>query len=90
MSPDDFAKSMEDRGESMMTILLRMMAAGMAGSERKHREAKSSDAELLMALFDNNRALRLKRLMAEQFADLEYCHGCVQRPERIDAGHRAE
>ena len=24
-----------------------------------------------MALFDRNRALRLKRLMAEQFADLE-------------------
>ncbi len=90
MSPDDFAKSMQDRGESIGTIMLRMLAVGMAQQAANESPAKSSDAELLMALFDRNRALRLKRLMAEQFADLEFAGGRPERPRGVDAGHRAE
>ena len=46
MSPDDFAKSMKDRGESVGTMLLRMMAAGMARQAAEDSQAKSSDAEI--------------------------------------------
>ena len=81
MSPEDFAKSMQDRGESVGTILLRMMAAGMARQASEGSKAKSSDVELLMALFDRNRALRLKRLMAEQFADLETAMAALNGPD---------
>ena len=34
-----------------------------------------------MALFDRNRALRLKRLMAEQFADLEMAMAALNGPD---------
>lgn len=71
MSPEEFAKSMQDRGESAATMLLRLVMAGMARQATEASQAKSSETELLMALFDRNRSLRLKRLVAEQFADLE-------------------
>ena len=81
MSPEDFAKSMQDRGESIGTIMLRMLAVGMARQASDGSKAKSSDAELLMAMFDRNRALRLKRLMAEQFADLETAMAALNGPD---------
>ena len=90
MSPKDFAKSMEDRNESVAAMLVRMMAAGMARQATEASQAKSSDAELLMALFDRNRGLRLKRLMADQFADLETAMAALERSRWVDAGHRAE
>ena len=80
MSPDDFAKSMEDRGESIGSILLRLMAANMSRQAAEASRAKSSDAEFLMALFDRNRALRLKRLMADQFADMETMMAALNGP----------
>jgi hypothetical protein len=70
MSPMEFAKSMADRGETMTDLLLRMMVAGLNKSSSGNA-GKSSELEMLMALFDPNRAGRLKRMVAEQFADLE-------------------
>ena len=67
MSPEEFAKSMKDRGESFFQILMRVMGDAMA----KSATGKTSDAELLMALFSKNRSLKLKRIMSEQFEDLE-------------------
>jgi hypothetical protein len=81
MSPDDFAKSMEDRGESIGTMLLRLMAASMARQASEASQAKSSDLDLVMALFDRNRGLRLKRLVAEQFADLETVMAALNGPD---------
>lgn len=67
MSPDEFAKSMKQRGESAMTMFGRMMGYAMA------RQSQSSDAvsssQLLLALFDKNRALAMKRIMAKQFSE---------------------
>jgi hypothetical protein len=81
MSPEDFAKSMQDRGESMGAMLMRMMAASMARQATEASQAKSSDAELLMALLDPNRAFRLKRLLAAQFADLQTVMAALSGPE---------
>ena len=80
MSPDDFAKSMADRKESFFELFLKMMAQGMVQQSKKGGGG-TSDAELLMALFDRNRALALKRLFAEQFEDLDGAMGALDGPE---------
>jgi hypothetical protein len=69
MSPDDFSKAMEDRGESFFQMFLRLMGTGMAQSAAGAGGA--SDAALLMALFSSDRAIILKRIMAEQFESLD-------------------
>lgn len=68
MSPDEMAKSMSERGESIWTIMLRMMAAGMA---QQAGNANSSDLDMLMALFDKNRAIQMKRFMAGQMESMD-------------------
>jgi hypothetical protein len=78
MSPAEFARSMEDRGESLTTMFLRMMGYAMA------RQSQSSDAinggRMLLALFDKNRALALKQLMAEQFLDNDDSLAALEGP----------
>ncbi|HVW36926.1 MAG TPA: hypothetical protein VHB99_06460 [Pirellulales bacterium] len=79
MSPDDFAKSMADRNESFFELFLKMMAQGMVQQSKKG--GGTSDADLLLALFDRNRALALKRVFAEQFEDLDGAMGALDGPE---------
>jgi len=67
MTPKQFQQSMKDRGESFFGMFLRAMGYAMtqpAGS------SNSNDTQLLMALFDKNRALALKRVMARQFQEM--------------------
>lgn len=78
MSPEEFSKSMRDRGESFLAIFLRMMGYAMA---RQQGNDKPSDAQFLLALFDKNRALALKRLMAEEFEDMEGSLTALEGPE---------
>src|SRR5207237_3527083 len=68
MSPEEMAKSMAERGESIWTIMLRMMAAGMA---QQAGGSNSSDLDLIMALFDKNRAVQMKRFMADQMESMD-------------------
>jgi hypothetical protein len=79
MSPEQFSKSMADRGESYLDIFTRMMGYAMAQQGRKG-EGATSDVELLAALLDKNRAMVLKRLMAEQFEDLEGPMAAIEGP----------
>ena len=78
MSPKQFADSMQQRGESTFGMFLRMMGYAMA---RQHASGKASDMQLLMALFDKNRAMALKRIMAEQFEDMEGALLAVDGPK---------
>jgi arsenate reductase-like glutaredoxin family protein len=78
MSPEAFSKSMEDRGESIWTMMFRMMGQQIA--QQNKRASRTSEADLFMALFDKNRALSLKRVMAEQFEDLEGAMGALEGP----------
>ena len=64
MSPEEFAKSMKARGESWMKMYFRMMGASMA---MQAKQQGTSDADLLLALFSENRAYALRQVMAEQF-----------------------
>ncbi len=77
MSPDEFARVMGERDESWLQMMLKMMGAAMAS---QGAGGKSNDADLLFALFSdrNERALRLKRVMATQFSDLESTMGVLE------------
>jgi hypothetical protein len=78
LSPDQFAQSMKDKGESFWNIFMRLMAAGMV--EQASNPGKSNEFDILLALFDHDRALKLKRIMAEQFADLDSVMGAFNGP----------
>ncbi len=65
MSPEEFNKSMADRGESFMQMFLKMMGQGMAQQPKEG----GGDVAILMALFSRDRNLKLKIAMAEQLED---------------------
>jgi len=69
LSPEALSKAMQKRGESLWTMLLRSM--GYALAKQNSSKGGASDVDLLLALMDKNRALALKRVMAEQFQDME-------------------
>jgi hypothetical protein len=69
LSPEQFSQSMKDKGESFWTIFMRLMAAGMV--EQANNPGKANEIDLVMALFDHDRAIKLKRIMAEEFSDLD-------------------
>jgi hypothetical protein len=78
MSPEQFAKSMKDRGESFLTIFFRMMQTAMT---QQASGAQVSDAELLFALFSKDRSWHLKRIMAEQFTQLDGVMEAIDGPK---------
>lgn len=71
MSPDEFSKTMASRNESFMQMLFRMMGQGIAQQSKQQAQGKSGDLDLVLALFDKNRPIKLKRIMAQQFEQLE-------------------
>jgi hypothetical protein len=79
MSPEEFAKSMEQRGESFMQLFFRMMGQGMAQNASKG--GGPSDLEMLVALFSKDRALKLKIMMAEQFNQIDGALAVLDGPE---------
>jgi hypothetical protein len=81
MSPDDFAKSMADRNESFFTMFFRMMGQAMAQQSLQQGKSKTNDFDMLAALFDRNRSLALKRIMAEQFETMDGAMSALEGPE---------
>jgi hypothetical protein len=79
MSPEEFAKSMEKRGESFMQLFFRLMGQGMAQNASKG--GGSNDLDLLVALFSKDRALKLKIMMAEQFNEIDGALAVLDGPE---------
>jgi len=79
MSPDDFAKSMASRGESIWTILARLMEQAM--TQQAKQGDSSAEAKLFAGLFSNNRSLKMKRLLAEQFEDMDGAMAAFNGPE---------
>jgi hypothetical protein len=79
MSPQQFAESMQRRGESALQVFFRMLGYAMA--RQAEDPAGAADFRLLRALFDKNRALAIKRVLAEQFEDLEGSLNAIEGPE---------
>jgi hypothetical protein len=71
MSPEEFSKAMSDGGESFTQLFFRLMGQGIAQQAKMQAEGKNSDFSLLAALFSNDRELKLKQVLAEQFQDME-------------------
>ena len=63
MSPDQFDKAMEKRGETFFTMFMRMWGYTMTHP----RSGNTSDTDILAALLSKDRPLLLKRALAEQF-----------------------
>lgn len=78
MSPAEFSKTMDQRGESFLQMFLRMMGQGVAQSGAG---GGMNDAALIMALFSPDRATKLKSLLAEQFQNLEGHMAVLDGPE---------
>jgi hypothetical protein len=79
MSPDQFYQSMQDRGESMLSMLARMMGYALAKQGQAGGEA--SGWQWMAALFDKDRALALKRLMADEFVNSEDMMSSIEGPK---------
>ena len=79
MSPDQFAKSMKDRGESFFAMFLR--AAGYGIARQGDGSEDETVAAVVIALFSKNRPLALKRVIAEQFSDMEAAKAALDGPK---------
>jgi hypothetical protein len=78
LSPEAFAKAMADRGESIWSMMFRLMGQAMA--QQAAGKNAPNDLEILMALFDRNRSLKLKRILAGQFENLEFVTSALSGP----------
>lgn len=81
MSPEDFSKSMSDRGESWASTFFRMMGAGIAQQAKLQAQGKSMEVDMLAALLSGDREDALKRVMAEQFEDVEGMMAALDGPQ---------
>lgn len=69
MTPEEFANSMKEREESLGKMFFRALGQSLV---KQHQQDGSADIRMLTALMSgHDRELKLKRVMAEQFADLD-------------------
>ena len=69
ISPDEFVKSMEENGESFFSMFMKMWIAGI--KQQATNPNAVTDADLLLALFSENREKNLKIIAAQQFLEME-------------------
>lgn len=70
LSPKEFDAAMAKRGESWWTMFTRVMRESAARADRQPA-GDVGFGDLFGILFGQNRELRLRRIMAEQFTDME-------------------
>lgn len=80
MSPDQLAKSMKDRGESLWKMLFRAIGHSMA-KQSEGAKSSSSDWDIMKALLDRKQHGALKLVLAEQFEDLDNLTAALEGPE---------
>lgn len=73
LSPKEFDAAMAKRGESWWTMFMKLMREGAARAEKASGKggADVGFGDLFGILFGSNREVRLRRIMAEQFTDME-------------------
>ena len=71
LSPDEFLKSMADRGEGFVQLFFRMMGQALAQQSQQSAQGESADLDIPGALFSDDRPRRLKIVMAKQFESME-------------------
>jgi hypothetical protein len=87
MSPENFNKSMEERGDNFFALFFRMLGQSIAQQSKRQVQGQatggrraSSDLEVIAALFDSRRSEKLKQIMAEQFEDMDAALGALEGP----------
>ena len=78
LSPEQFVKSMRDRQEGFGDIFTRLLAYALA---KQAQGGDGGEMQLLMAMFDKNRSLALKRAMADQFQEVEGMMAVLEGPK---------
>ena len=73
LSPKEFEAAMAKRGESWWTMFAKLMRESMARAQRSDGGPSSSLklGDMFGILFGSNREVRLRRIMAEQFTDMD-------------------
>jgi len=69
ISPEDFKKSMDEKGESFFSMFLRMWLVGL--QQQATNPNAVNDVELIMAMFSDNRERDLKIIAAQQFMNMD-------------------
>lgn len=69
MSPEEFSESMVNNDESFAKMFFKMIGHSMARSSSQ--ASGGSDLALLMAYFSDDRAIKLRKIMAEQMRDMD-------------------
>jgi hypothetical protein len=69
LSPDEFHKSMAHRDESFSKMFFRLMGQGLAQQSRD--PGRTNELAVFSALLSKERAIELKRAMAQQFEEME-------------------
>lgn len=77
-SPDEFKKSMENKGESIAGMVLQMWRAGLA---RELTAGAGSQLSLFAILMADDKQQALKRVMAEELAGAESMMTAFEGPE---------
>ena len=69
LSPEQFKKTMDRRGESPLQMFFHMIGQSMVLQSKD--PDRTVDAELLLALFSDDKALRLRRILAQQMDQMD-------------------
>ena len=67
MSPEQFSKSMDDKGESFSSMFFKLMLQSMA---MQNSNSGVSDLHLIFAFMADDRAMQLKKVLALQFENM--------------------
>lgn len=80
MTPEQLSRSMKARNESILTLVLRAAAVSMA--KENAAGGKPPDiSSLFMLMFDDARAMALRRIMASEFEDMDQLLEALNGPE---------
>ncbi len=71
LSPDEFFKSMERREETFLQMYFRIVGASLAAQSQQAASGVSADFDIMAALLSQDRARRLKVVLASQFEGME-------------------
>ena len=71
LSPQEFMQSMKKRDEGFLKMYFQMMGQSIALQSQQAARGESTDLDLFTALFAEDRARKLKIVMAKQFGSME-------------------
>ncbi|MFM8633523.1 MAG: hypothetical protein ACKOEX_01725 [Planctomycetia bacterium] len=71
LSPKEFDAAMAKRGESWWSMFMKLMRESMARADTQKSTPEVGVGDLFGILFGSDREVRLRRIMAEQFTDME-------------------